>query len=82
MDHAVCNSTPMVLEKLHNSTSSDIKKIFAKEAEILVKVSHENIVSILSVCDKPVSVMMKLGEFSFISFGGTEVVNSLDKILF
>ena len=35
----------------------------------------------LSVCDKPVSIMMELCEFSFIPFGGAEAVNSLDKLL-
>ena len=34
-----------------------------------------------SVCDEPVSIMIELCEFSFIPFGGTEVVNSLDKLL-
>ena len=47
----------------------------------MAKVAHENIVSMLSVCDKPVSIMMELCEFSFIPFVGTEVVNSLDKLL-
>ena len=81
MERGVYNSTPIVLKKLHDGTSSDIKKIFAKEAEILAKVTNENIVSMLSVCDKPVSIMMELCEFSFIPFGGTEVVNSLSKLL-
>ena len=35
----------------------------------------------LPVCDKPVSIMMELCEFSFIPFGGAGVVNSLDKLL-
>ena len=77
----VYDSTPLVLKKLHDGTLCDIKKIFAKEAEILAKVAHENIVSKLSVCNKPVLIMMELCEFSFIPFGGTEVVNSLDKLL-
>ena len=47
----------------------------------MVKVVHENIVSMLSVYDKPVSIMMELCDFSFIPFGGTEFVNSLDKLL-
>ena len=81
MERGVYNSTPVVLKKLHDGTSSDIKKIFAKEAEILAKVAHENIVSMLSVCDKPVSIMMELCEFSFIPFGGTKIVNFLDKLL-
>ena len=81
VERGVYDSTPIVLKELHDSTSSDIKKIFAKEAEILTKVAHENIVSMLSVCDKPVSIMMELCQFSFILFAGTEVVNSLDKLL-
>ena len=37
----------------------------------MAKVVHENIISILSVCNN----------FSFIPFGDTEVVNSLNKLL-
>ena len=59
VERDVYNSTPIVLKKLHDDTSSDIKKIFAKEAEILAKVALENIVSMLPVCDKPVSILMK-----------------------
>ena len=47
----------------------------------MAKVAHENIVSMLSASGKPVSIMMELYEFGFIPFGGTEVVNSLDKLL-
>ena len=81
VERGVYDSTPIVLKKLHDGTSSDIKKIFAKEAEVLTKVTHENIVSMLPVCDKPVSIMIELYEFSFIPFAGTEVVNSLGKLL-
>ena len=59
VERGVYNSTPIVLKKLHDDTSSDIKNIFAKEAEILAKVALENIVSMLPVCDKPVSILMK-----------------------
>ena len=81
MERGVYDSTPIVLKKLHDGTSSDIKKIFAKETGILAKVAHESIISMFSVCDKPVSIMIELCEFRFIPFGGTEVVNSLDKLL-
>ena len=81
MERGVYDSTPIVLKKLHDGTSSDVKKIFAKDVQILAKVAHENIVSMFSVCNKPVLIMMELCKFSFIPFGGTEVVNSLDKIL-
>ena len=47
----------------------------------MTKVAHENIVSMMPVCNKSVSIMMELCEFSFIPFGGTEVVNFLDKLL-
>ena len=81
MEHGIYDSTPIVLKKLHDDTSSDIKKVSAKETEILTKVAHENIVSMMPVCYKSVSIMMKLCKFSFIPFGGTEVVNFLDKLL-
>ena len=40
LERGVYDSTPIVLKKLHDGTSSDIKKIFAKETEILAKVAH------------------------------------------
>ena len=76
MERGIYDSTPIVLKKLH-----DIKKVSAKETEILTKVAHENIVSMMPVCNKSVSIMMELCKFSFIPFGGTEVVNFLDKLL-
>ena len=51
MKRGVYDTTPIVLKKLYDGRSSDIKKTFAKEAVILAKVAHENIVSMLSVCD-------------------------------
>ena len=81
VERGIYDSTPIVLKKLHDSTSRDIKNISAKETEILMKVAHENIVSLLSVCDKSVLIMRELCEFSFIPFGGTKVVNFLDKLL-
>ena len=76
MEHGIYDSTPIVLKKLH-----DIKKVSAKETEILTKVAHENIVSMMPVCNKSVSIMMELCKFSFIPFGGTQVANFLDKLL-
>ena len=35
----------------------------------------------MPVCNKSVSIMTELCKFSFIPFGGTEVVNFLDKLL-
>ena len=37
VERGVYNSTPIVLKKLHDDTPSDIKKIFAKEAEFWQK---------------------------------------------
>ena len=81
MERGVYDTTPIVLKKLYDDRSSDIKKTVAKEAVILAKVAHENVVSMLSVCDWPVLTMMELCEFSFIPLGGTEVVISWDKLL-
>ena len=81
MERGIYDSTPIVLKKLHDGTSSDVRKISAKETKILTKVAHENIVSMMPVCNKSVSIMMELCKFSFIPFGGTEVVNFLDKLL-
>ena len=50
MERGIYDSTPIVLKKLHDDTSSDIKKVSAKETEILTKVAHENIVSMMPAC--------------------------------
>ena len=76
MERGIYDSTPIVLKKLHY-----IKKVSAKETEILTKVAHENIVSMMPVCNKSVSIMMELCKFSFIPFGGTQVANFLGKLL-
>ena len=39
VERSVYDSTPIVLKKLDDGTSSDIKKIFAKETEILAKIA-------------------------------------------
>ena len=49
MERGVYDSRQIVSKKLHDSTSSDIKKIFTKEAKVLGNVAHENTVSMLSV---------------------------------
>ena len=72
---------PVVLKKLHPCTSKQVMKIFMKEALILAEIKHENLVSMLGVCDEPTSIMMELCEFSFIPFEGEHVVNSLDRLL-
>ena len=81
MEHGIYHSTATNLKKLHDGTSGDIKKISAKETKISPKVAHENIVSMMPVCNKSVLIMTQLCEFSFIPFGGTEVLNFLDKLL-
>ena len=58
-----------------------ILRRYSQKSQILAKVAHEIIVSMLSVWDKSVSIMMELCEFGFILFGGTEIINSLDKLL-
>ena len=81
MEHGIYHSTATNLKKLHDGTSGDIKKISAKETEISPKVAHENIISMMPVYNKSVSIMTQLCDFSFIPFGGTEVLNFLDKLL-
>ena len=81
MECGIYHSTATTLKKLHDGTSSDIKNISAKVTKILPKVAHENMVFMTPVCNKSVSIMTELCEFSFIPFGGTEVVNFLDKLL-
>ena len=58
-----------------------ILRRYSQKSQILAKVAYEIIVSMLSVWDKSLSIMMELCEFGFIPFGGTEIVNSLDKLI-
>ena len=54
VERGVYGSTPIVFKKLHDGKSNDIENIFAKEAKLLTNVAHENIVSMLPVCNKSV----------------------------
>lgn len=71
----------MVVKKLHNHSSKNAIKLFAKEALILKNIKHENIVSLIGVCEKPPSIFMELCEFSFLPFERDVSFNSLDKYL-
>ena len=46
-----------------------------KEAKILSEIEHDNIVALLGVCEKPVSLMMELVEFDLESFNADKKVS-------
>ena len=54
-----------VFVKKVKSQSSYVRDIFAKEALLMSKNCHENIVSLIAVSEDPVSIMMEYWVFSF-----------------
>ena len=50
-----------------------------KEAKIVSEIKHDNINGLLGICEKPVSLMMKLCEFDFEPFNLDKKVISLDQ---
>ena len=71
----------VVIKKFYTSFFNKITKVFAKEARLLNTVDHKNIVKLLGVSQTPLAIMMGYLEFSFMPFGRSECVNSLDKLL-
>ena len=51
------------------------------EGKSLTEMKHDNIVALLGVCEKPVSLMMKLYEFDFEPFNANKKVSSLDQFV-
>ena len=70
-----------VFVKKVKSQSSYVRDIFAKEALLMSKNCHENIVSLIAVSEDPVSIMMEYCVFSFTPFQRIEKFNSLDQLL-
>ena len=70
-----------VFVKRVESQSSYVRDIFAKEALLMSKIHHENIVSLIAVREDPVSIMMEYCVFSFTLFQRIEKFNSLNQIL-
>ena len=50
-----------------------------KEAKNFSEIKHDNIIGLLGICEKPVSLMMKLCKFDFEPFNLDEKVISLDQ---
>ena len=69
-----------MIKKFYTSFSNEITKKFAKE-HLLNTIDHKNIVKLLGVSETPLAIMMEYLEFSFMPFGWSECVNSLDKLL-
>ena len=70
-----------MIKKFYTSFSNEITKVFAKETRLLNTIDHKNIVKLLGVSETPLAIMMEYLEFSFMPFGRSECVNSLDKLL-
>ena len=70
-----------MIKKFYTSFSNEITKAFAKEARLLNIIDHKNIVKLQGVSKTPLAIMMEYLEFSFMPFGRSECVNSLDKLL-
>ena len=71
----------VVIKKFYTSFSNEITKVFAKETGLLNTIDHRNIVKLLGVSETLLAIMMEYLEFSFMPFGRSECVNSLDKLL-
>ena len=71
----------VVFVKKVKSQSSYVRDIFAKEALLMSKIRHENIVSLIAVSEDPVSIMMEHCVLSFTPFRWIEKFNSLDQLL-
>ena len=52
-----------------------------KEAKIIFKIKHDNIVALAGVCEKQLSLMMELFQFDLESFNADKKVSSLDHFL-
>ena len=59
----------------------DDKLIFAKEAELLAKINHPNIVKLIGVCEEPVIIVMEFLEFSLRPFGREDTFTDVDALL-
>ena len=70
-----------VFVKKVRSQSSYVRDIFAKEALLMSKIHHENIVSLIGVSKDPVAILMEYCVFSFTPFQRTEKFSSLDQLL-
>ena len=70
-----------IFVKKVKSQSSYVRDIFAKEALLMRKIRHKNIVSLIAVCEDLVSIMMEYCMFSFIPFQRIKKFNSLDQLL-
>ena len=69
-----------IFVKKVKSQSSYVRDIFAKEALLMRKIRHKNIVSLIAVCEDLVSIMMEYCMFSFIPFQRIKKFNSLDQL--
>jgi len=76
------SSTPVVVKKLFSALDEIEKKRFFKEASILHKLNHKNIVKLLGVCEQPCALMLEYAFFSFSPFGQEDLqVSSLQEFL-
>ena len=71
----------VVIKKLLASEEEEEKRLFCKEAKILHKIRHPNVVEFKGICFTPTAIMLEYLCFDFAQFGIEEKVNSLEKFL-
>ena len=75
------NNLPIVLIKLNETYSEEMKNAFLKEAKLPNDLRHENIVELLTICDNPAAIMLELCVFTMRPFQEDQSFHSLDKFL-
>ena len=81
VEKGLWNNLPIVLKKLNETYSEEMRNVFSKEAKLLNDARHENIIELLAVCDNPATIMLELCELSMNPFQGDQSFHSLDKFL-
>ena len=71
----------VVTKRIHYGSTANDELIFAKEAKLLSSINQANIVTLIGVCEDPVSIVMEYLEFSFKSFGRNRSYSNLDDLL-
>jgi len=71
----------VVVKKLLSS-SADFVEAFVKEATLLSKLRHENIVRFKAVCQDPMAIMQEHVYFDIEVFGDEGKLNSLNELMY
>ena len=57
----MCKDRLVAVKKMHSHTASDrtYSEVFAKEALLLSRVQHTQVVKLFRVCENPIALMME-----------------------